>query len=47
MILYTKDLLWNISAWKIVSGQRWDMLTESRRNIITHNGGWVLVEKID
>mgnify|MGYP007011733822 FL=1 len=46
MILYTRDLMGNISAWKIVDGRRWDILTESKREIITYNGCWVLVELI-
>ena len=46
MILYTRDLMGNISAWKIVEGRRWDFLAESKREIITYNGGWVLVELI-
>lgn len=45
MILYTIKNGYT-SGWKIVTPEVWDMLTESQREIITYNGGWVFVKKI-
>jgi len=47
VILYTIEPSGHTSSWMIVDADRWDILTEHRREIITYNGGWALVEKIN